>query len=172
MKPFAITGTHIAYAFVCKRKLWLFAHGIQCEHESDAVRLGRHIHETTYQRERKELDIDGVIVLDHIDTKRGIVHEVKKSDAMEEAHQWQLWYYLWYLNTKGVRSASGEAWTGELNYPSLRQTLRVELTPDHERELETVILPEIRRVLALQEPPPTAQWKVCKVCSYCELCHS
>jgi CRISPR-associated exonuclease Cas4 len=42
----SITGTHIAYAFICKRKLWLFAHGIQAEHESDAVRMGRHKNST------------------------------------------------------------------------------------------------------------------------------
>lgn len=172
MKPFAITGTHIAYAFICKRKLWLFAHGIQAEHESDAVRLGRHIHETTYQRENKELDIDGIIVLDHIDAKAGIVHEVKKSDTMEEAHSWQLLYYLWYLKQKGVTAGDGTPFKGELNYPTLRQTSRMELTQENERELETVILPEIRRVLALPEPPTTVEWKVCKVCSYCELCHS
>ncbi|MBD1209298.1 MAG: CRISPR-associated protein Cas4 [Ignavibacteria bacterium] len=172
MKPFTITGTHIAYSFICKRKLWLFAHGIQAEHESDAVRLGRHIHETTYERETKELDIDGIIVLDHIDAKAGIVHEVKKSDKMEEAHSWQLLYYLWYLKHKGVTAGDGAPLKGELNYPTLRQTSRVELTPEKERELETVILPEIRRVLALPEPPTTVEWKVCKACSYCELCHS
>jgi CRISPR-associated exonuclease Cas4 len=101
-----------------------------------------------------------------------VVHEVKKSDKMEEAHTWQLLYYLWYLKNKGVRAESGSDFTGELNYPTLRQTTQVELSPENERELETVILPEIRRVLALTEPPPTVEWKVCKVCSYCELCHS
>lgn len=195
-----ITGTHVAYAFICKRKLWLFAHGLHCEHESDAVRMGRHIHETTYERETKELDIDGVIVLDHLDAGRGIIHEVKKSDAMEEAHEWQLLYYLWYLKHKGVyreqrasgreqvssireQRASGreqetggkeqrEYFVGELNYPKLKKTKRVELTPEREQALERDVLPEIRRVLALAEPPPVVEWKVCKTCSYCELCHS
>jgi CRISPR-associated exonuclease Cas4 len=171
MTVISITGTHIAYAFICKRKLWLFAHGIQAEHESDAVRMGRHIHETTYTRETKELDIDGVIVLDYIDAKAGIVHEVKKSDSMEAAHEWQLLYYLWYLKQKGVTASDGSPFRGELNYPTLRQTSRVELTPEKEHELEAVILPEIRRVLALEEQPPTVEWKVCKACSYCELCH-
>ncbi|MCX8009875.1 MAG: CRISPR-associated protein Cas4, partial [Ignavibacteria bacterium] len=33
----SITGTHIQYFFVCHRKLWLFAHNIQLEQESDEV---------------------------------------------------------------------------------------------------------------------------------------
>ena len=28
-----ITGTHINYYFICKRKLWLYSNGIQLEQE-------------------------------------------------------------------------------------------------------------------------------------------
>jgi CRISPR-associated exonuclease Cas4 len=53
------TGTEVAYYFVCARKLWFFAHNIQCEQDSDAVRHGKHIHETSYKRKKKEIDVDG-----------------------------------------------------------------------------------------------------------------
>lgn len=163
------------YYFVCHRELWFFAHGVQCETESDLVRLGKHIHETSFQREQKEIDIDGTIVLDWFDEKQGIVHEVKKSDKMETAHQWQLLYYLFYLKTKGLIVASAEhdsGIKGELNYPTLRTKKTIILTPEKEQELTQNILPDIERVIQELELPHGKEWKVCKSCSYCELCHS
>ena len=169
------TGTHINYYFICHRKLWLFSHGVQCETESDAVRLGKHIHETSYQRENKEIDIDGTIVLDWFDAKRGIVHEVKKSDKMETAHEWQICFYLWYLKQKGLQIASSESEEGikgELNYPIMRQTKQVILTTEKETQLTTKIIPDINKILEQDVIPERQEWKVCKTCSYCELCHS
>ncbi|MDZ7693039.1 MAG: CRISPR-associated protein Cas4 [Balneolaceae bacterium] len=125
---------------MCARKLWLFAHNIECEQESDAVRMGRHIHETSYKRKKKEVSVDGVIVVDWIDHGQKIIHEVKKSSSMEQAHQWQLKYYMWYLAQKGLDIASKRkaeefqdnpakrGYIGELNYPKLRQTKTVVLT--------------------------------------------
>lgn len=169
------TGTHINYYFICHRKLWLFSHGVQCEMESDAVRMGKHIHETSYEREDKEIAIDGRIVLDWFDEKRGVVHEVKKSDSMEEAHEWQILFYLWYLKQKGMTIADSEhseGITGELNYPMLKIKKTVILTPDKEHELQEKIIPEIEAILAADDMPGTIEWKVCKSCSYCELCYS
>jgi len=40
---------------------------IECEQESDAVRMGKHIHKTSYKRKKKEVGVDGVIVVDWID---------------------------------------------------------------------------------------------------------
>jgi CRISPR-associated exonuclease Cas4 len=174
MKPL-FTATHIAYYFVCHRKLWLFAHGVQCETDSDAVRMGKHIHETSYAQEKKELDIDGTIVLDWFDAKRGVVHEVKKSPSMETAHEWQVLYYVYYLKHKGLRTAEheqDEGIKGELNYPTLRMKKMVILTPDKEHELCEQILPDIERIIAQDDIPTTQTWKVCKTCSYCDLCYS
>ena len=83
---YRFTGTHINYYFVCKRKLWLFAHDISMEHTSDAVLVGKLVDESSYQREEKAIDIEDSIVIDWIDERSGILHEVKKSDKMEEAH--------------------------------------------------------------------------------------
>lgn len=160
---------------MCHRELWLFAHGVQCENESDLVRMGKHIHETSYQRETKELDIDGTIVLDWFDAKQGIVHEVKKSDKMETAHEWQILYYLYYLKLKGLHVATSElsdGIKGELNYPTLRTKKTIVLTPIKEQELTTSILPSIESIVNANTIPEGKEWKVCKTCSYCELCHS
>ena len=179
-----ITGTHIAYYFICHRKLWFFGNGIECEQESDAVRMGKHIHETSYSREDKEKAIDQTIVLDWIDHDEGIVHEVKKSDKMEESHKWQLRFYLWYLEQKGLKVAdeasmekfpddpSKRGLIGELNYPKIKQKTHLVLKQADRRKLESEILPHVEKILNQTEPPPTVEWNVCKTCSYCELCHS
>lgn len=179
-----ITGTEVAYYFVCPRKLWFFAHNIQCEQESDAVRMGKHIHETSFKRKKKEVSIDGVIVVDWIDHKEKIIHEVKKSASLDKAHAWQLKYYMWYLEQKGILIADEKAakkyadqpekrgYIGELNYPRLRQTEPVILTQPDRKKIETKILPNIRKIKSLKKPPKTVEWHICKSCSYNELCYS
>ena len=91
-----LTGTQINYYFHCKRQLWLFSHQITCEQESDVVYLGKVIHETSYDREKKEIEIDR-LKLDFLDIRSGIIHEVKKSESFSHAHQWQVLFYLYYL---------------------------------------------------------------------------
>lgn len=174
----------MAYYFVCPRKLWFFAHNIQCEQESDAVRMGKHIHETSYTRKKKEVSVDGVIVVDWIDHGEKVVHEVKKSSSMEQAHEWQLKYYLWYLEQKGLdvadeqraRKFEGDppkrGYIGELNYPRLRQTKPIILSQEDRQTLEQKILPNIRKIINRDTPPKTVEWEICKSCSYNELCYS
>lgn len=180
-----ITGTHIAYYFICARKLWFFCKGIRCEQESDAVRMGKHIHETSYKREKKEIKIDGVIVVDWIDHEKKVIHEVKKSDKMETSHTWQLKYYMWYLEQKGLDVADDQAlqgfetlggleedgYTGELNYPRLNKKKSIVLTVKDRNEIEDTIIPNIEQIANLKKPPSTIDWKVCKTCSYNELCY-
>jgi CRISPR-associated exonuclease Cas4 len=177
------TGTQINYYLICQRKLWLFSHNIQMEQESDAVRLGKVIHETSYDRENKEIELDH-IKLDWLDMRDGVIHEVKKDDACEEAHEWQMLYYLYYLKTKGMAiqeipnqesddtSTAGTVWKGELDYPKLKKCVEVILTTDKETRL-LQILRDIERVITLPQPPPIAvKISLCKKCSYCDFCHA
>jgi CRISPR/Cas system-associated exonuclease Cas4 (RecB family) len=48
------TGTEVGYYFICPKKLWWFAHGVQMEQEHERVQLGRLVHEESYSRRRKE----------------------------------------------------------------------------------------------------------------------
>ena len=52
---------------------------------------------------------------------------------MEEVHEFQLLYYIYYLKQKGVENLSGQ-----IDYPKLRQTKQVELTIEKELELGSV----------------------------------
>lgn len=178
-----LTGTHINYYFICHRKLWLFSHGVQMEQTSDTVLLGKLIDEASYERKDKSIDIDGNIVIDWIDDKNGVLHEVKKSDSMEDAHRWQVLYYLWYLKQKGVpvqgvlqqgisqdEGRLGQVGLrGEIDYPKLKQKVDVVLTPEAGAKLEE-IMETIGGVMKQDQTPDRINKRFCKTCSYFELC--
>lgn len=159
-----ITGVHINYYYICKRELWLFSHGLQMEHTSDLVYTGKVVDENSYAREEKGFDIDGIINIDWFDTKTGVIHEVKKSDSVEKAHEMQVLYYIWYLKQKGV-----EGITGEIDYPLLKQKTIVVLTPEKEQELQRA-MEGIETVIQQDHPPDRINKRFCKSCSYYELC--
>lgn len=163
-----MTGTQIHYYFLCKRKLWLFTHRIDMEHNSDVVTIGKIISENSYQREEHELSIssdDGTIVLDFYDSKNKIIHEVKKSDKMEITHIWQVKYYIYILEQKGIEGVSGE-----IDYPKLKQKITVNLQEEDRQELKK-IGNEIDTILKLPIPPETINKPFCKQCAYYDLCY-
>lgn len=161
---YKLTGTHVNYYFVCRRKLWLFAHGLSMEQTSDTVLLGKLLDESSYERKDKGIDIDDAIVIDWIDQRSGVLHEVKKSDKMEEAHRWQVLYYLWYLKQKGVTGLKGR-----IDYPKLKQNVTVELTPESETKLME-LMHDVESLVAAPQPPARINKRFCKTCSYFELC--
>ena len=62
------------------------------EHTSELVVEGKLIHEDSYpQRSGKyeEIEIDGIKV-DFYDARSKVIHEIKKTDKIEQAHEWQL----------------------------------------------------------------------------------
>jgi len=165
LPPARLTGTHINYYFVCQRKLWLFHHGITMEVESDLVALGRLVHEESYDRDRKEIPVLGNIRLDRV-TPGGVIHEIKKSDKLEEAHVWQLKYYLYVLKQQDIWPLQGK-----LEYPKLRKVLDVQLSAEDEQEIE-MIIQKIFEILQKATPPRVEKMKICRKCSYRELCWS
>ncbi len=162
-----ITGTHFNYYLICHRKLWLFANGINMEQTSDAVYQGKLIHENSYKQrsERfKEIAIEG-IKIDWFDSKNNVVHEIKKSDKKEEAHIWQVKYYLYVLEKNGVTA------TGLLEYPKLRKTEEVLLSqPDREYIEETK--EEIEKIVNADTCPGCIPKAKCKNCSYYDFCYA
>jgi len=163
-----ITGTHFNYYLICHRKLWLFANGINMESTSDLVYEGKLLHETSYPRRSekyRELELDG-IKIDYFDPKDKVVHEIKKSDKHEEAHEWQVKYYLFVLERNGVEGA-----TGLLEYPRLHKTNEVLLTiPDREAIKE--MLEKIDQLINREHCPERIPVSRCKKCSYFDFCWS
>jgi len=164
LNPLSFTGTQINYYFLCKRKLWYFSNNIEMERESDNVQIGRMLHEHSYQREKKEIEIDGKIKIDFIG-KDAVISEVKKSDKMEESHIRQLKYYLYYLKLKKKVSNL----TGRIHYPKLKKTLDVFLTDEDIVEFAKT-LADIAEILKTDKPPVANKMRICSKCSYYELC--
>ncbi len=161
------TGTHFNYYHICHRKLWLFAHNIQMEHTSDLVFEGKLIHENTYpQRSCKyeEIQISGIKV-DYFDAKNKVIHEIKKSNKRENAHEWQLKYYLYVFEKNGVDGVSGI-----LEYPKLRKTEEVFLSEIDRQQIEED-LTQIRLIINSEKCSPVIE-KGCKNCSYFDFCYA
>lgn len=159
-----ITGVMVYYYFVCKRKLWLFSNGLDMEHTSELVGIGKLIDETSYSRERKNILIDEMISIDFLKDWK-IIHEVKKSRKLDEAAKWQLKYYIWVLRNKGV-----EIEKGILDYPLLRKREEIYLTAQEENELMEV-LKDIKSILNMDMPLSTINKPYCKKCAYYEFCY-
>ena len=157
-----LTGTQLNYYLICKRKLWLFSHDITFESSSDLVKIGNVIDKDSFKRKKKNIRI-GRISIDHIDN--GVIHEVKKSDKIHDAHEHQLLYYIYYLKKLGVKT------TGVINYPKLKKKVQVVLTEQKQDSLERLIADATDIISA--EKPPVAEYKaVCDKCAYAEYCWS
>lgn len=163
-----MTGTQIAYYFLCHRKLWLFIRNIDMEQTSDTVAMGKFISESTYERKKHEIQIadeEDRIVLDFYDGKTKIIHEVKKSDKMEDTHIWQVKFYIYVLEKKGVVGV-----TGEIDYPKLREKVKVELAEKDKEEIEK-IRAEMKEISEMENPPCALNKPFCKQCAYFDLCY-
>lgn len=159
-----ITGIMIYYYFVCKRKLWYFINNINMEQNSELVSIGKILDETTYKKEKKGILIDNTINIDFI--KNGtILHEVKKTKSIEEAGIWQLKYYVYYLEEKGIKNIKAK-----IDYPLLRETKDIELEEDDKRILKN-IEKNIQEISDLDKPPEVSNKKICNKCAYFDLCY-
>lgn len=162
-----ITGTHFNYYHVCKRKLWLFSNDIMFENTSDLVYEGRLIHQDSYpQRSEKyeEVEIDGIKV-DFYDARNKIIHEIKKSDKIEKAHEWQLKYYIYVFERNGIDGVHGV-----LEYPKLRKTEQVVLS---EVDREMLFSMEEDMCQIVEGPcPEIRKQRLCGKCSYFDFCFS
>ena len=160
-----ITGTHFNYFLVCRRKMWLFDRGIQMEQNSDLVSEGRLIHETSYpnRSERfQEIELGG-IKIDYFDPGNKVIHEIKKSDKKEEAHIWQLKYYIYIMRQAGIYC------TGVVEYPAMRRKKEIELDVVDEQKIETQLI-EIENTLSDDNCPQKMPRSKCRRCAYFDFC--
>lgn len=158
-----ITGLMVYYYEVCKRKLWYFVNEIQLEENNSNVILGKLLEENTYTRDEKKINIDGIINIDFIRSKK-ILHEIKKSNSIEPASLLQVQYYLYYLEKKGLIGLKGI-----LDYPLLKQTVEVNLTNKDRENLDNIII-GIKEILRKESPPTLEKKGICKKCAYFDLC--
>ena len=163
-----VIGTIFNYFMVCRRKLWLFAHGITMEQESELVYEGKLIHENSYPERNpnyEEIELDGIKV-DFYDARHHVIHEIKKSDKLEAAGRWQLKYYLYVFEMHGVKDIKGV-----LEFPKQRKTENVTLT-DEDRQKIKDMLADIEKACEEKACPPLLKKERCKQCSYYEFCYT
>ena len=159
-----IGGVKINYYFICKKKLWLFSHGINMEQNSERVETGKILHEDSFSREKRdEVLIDNTISVDFI-SKDNAIHEVKLSNKMKDADKWQILYYLYFLKQKGLNNL-----IGIIHYPKLKKKEEYKLTESDEKEI-TGILDGIRKIQTSKTCPEVPLKPICKKCAYYEFC--
>lgn len=170
-----IIATHINYYSICHRKLWLFANSIQMEHTSDTVYDGKLLHETSYpQRANKHSEMELTVQwhsltlqgkVDFYDHKHKIIHETKRGKSIEQAHTLQLKFYIWLFELNGI-----DGIIGHIEYPKLKKTKEVLLARTDVAFLEETIQ-GINKLLIQKKCPETINSKICKKCSYYQLCY-
>lgn len=179
MNSSPIGGMLFSYFLICPRKAWLVRQGVWMEQESEDVALGRLLDETSYSRSEKHLDLfattpDGIPIVGKIDRamlKEGVLHETKKGRSCQEAHQWQVRFYLWLLKLNGVSGPGGKPFRGQIDYPALRRSEPVELFEEHESRL-TKLTEDLVNLLDSEHPPSRiSQRSFCRKCAFEELCY-
>ncbi|XZJ40953.1 CRISPR-associated protein Cas4 [Clostridium perfringens] len=160
-----VNGTLINYYFHCKRQCYFHGNRFNLEDNSEAVKVGKALHEEKRKGDNTELEIDNVKI-DKL-TKEYLT-EIKKSDADVEAAKWQLLFYLKVLKAKRIERR------GKLEFieknKTKKKTLFIELTEENEKELEDIVK-NIEQLILEQEIPNVLNEPKCKKCAYYEYCY-
>ena len=166
LKGCNITGSLIKAYLFCPRQAWLLARQILGNQDNDFLSIGRFVSKKSYEREKKEIVIDGGKV-DFLKSKDGeiLVVEVKKSSKFIKTAKFQLLFYLYQLEK------STQKVEGEIRIPNEKKIIKVSLTNSEKLKLEK-LLKEIKSCISLEHPPKVKFSAKCKRCSYVEFCFS
>jgi CRISPR-associated exonuclease Cas4 len=161
-----LTGNLINAYYVCKRKLWLYAHEIGPDRSHPLLEIGRLYDQSTYKRDKKEISLSGMKI-DLLKKRDGelLVGEIKKTSKFEAAAKMQLAYYLYRLKEEGIEL------DGELLVPKEKKRERIILDDALTQELETAIA-EIAKIITNDKPPVPEKTKYCGKCAYSDFCWS
>ena len=113
-----------------------------------------------YHEDLDEITIDS-IKIDMM--KRGKIWELKKSMKNRKASIYQALYYLYVLKQKGIETSA------VIKYRENNRKEEVKLTKENEREM-LKILEDIDEIVN-GTLPERIDKKICKKCSYYELCY-
>jgi CRISPR-associated exonuclease Cas4 len=166
MRDLRITGTLIGSYMICKREMWLMSRNVLPDQENPYLELGRFISETSYERERKQIHLENVVIdLTRLDEDKIVVGEIKKSSRAIDAARMQLCYYLYILKDYGIEAR------GELLFPKEKKREPVLLTDSMINEIEKA-MNNIIEIAAHELPPPAVKIGYCTHCAYREFCWS
>ncbi|QSZ27551.1 CRISPR-associated protein Cas4 [Aceticella autotrophica] len=161
-----VTGTLMQSYTICKRQVWLMAHQIIPDQEHPFIEMGRIIDDNSYDRDKKKLHFENVVIdLVRSDKDNFLVGEVKKSSKAEKSAKMQLLFYLYRLKQSGIIAK------GQLFFPEERKRINVELTETNEKEILNAIN-EITDIIDREKAPDFVKIPYCKNCGYREFCMS
>ncbi|MCM8825190.1 MAG: CRISPR-associated protein Cas4 [Candidatus Omnitrophica bacterium] len=161
-----VTGTLVWYYFICKRQVWLMANEINPFQNDPFLEIGRFLHQESYAREKKEIDLEGMKfdVLKK-DGNKIVVAEIKKSSKFLESATMQLCYYLYRLQKMGIKAI------GEIRIPLEKKNFKITLDDDKTFKIEQAIR-NIKEIMRYEKPPEAKRIPFCKNCAYLEFCFS
>jgi CRISPR-associated exonuclease Cas4 len=145
------------------RKVWLCAHQMNMEQNSENVKIGKLIDETTYKREKHDFMIDNTVNIDFL--KNNIVHEIKKSDKEKNMAINQIKYYLFILKNYGFAGIEGCL---SIPLKKHKETVLLEEKDDDEIIKQLNIIHSIIKDNKIPEP---INKKTCRKCAYFDLCY-
>ena len=161
-----IGGTLVWYHSICKREVWLMAHGLEPDRDDEFLVMGRLIDQNSYGRDKKSIDF-GSNRFDVLREEDGtlVIGEVKKTSRSIDAARFQLAHYLYELYKSGVDAK------GQLLFPKEKKKETVELTEEMKTELDA-IYDDIRNIIKLEVPPERVKCRYCRNCAYKDFCWS
>lgn len=164
MDEFKVSGTYIWYYCICKREVWLLAHGMEADQQDDNMQIGNVIHETTYKRESKEIQFkNSKFDIISKDNEKLVIGEIKKSSKYIESAKMQLLFYLKELEENAILAE------GVLMFPEEKKREKVILDSANKDKLNNVIA-DIEKIVSNENPPLPVKIHYCKKCAYAEFC--
>ncbi len=160
-----VNGTLMWYYMICKREVWLMSRNVVPDQRDTNIDIGRFIHETSYNRNKKEIQF-GNVKFDVLLSNKNelVIGETKKSSKFQEASRIQLLYYLRELKKAGINSK------GVLLYPEEKKRIEVNLDEEAEKLLEN-IESQVKLIIEDDKSPPIVKNKFCRSCGYKEYCY-
>ena len=156
-------GLHFQHIVLCKRRAWMYLHGVNFAQWYSRVALGTAKHLTSYQRDRSVIGLFG-LAPDRIDWQECIVHENKGSGGAVEATNLQSAFYALMLSI-----ATGKTWTAMVHILSTRSKRSLELD---DAMLAALLFAsgELEELAHTDTVPPASRTKLCAACSFAIFC--
>lgn len=162
-----IYGSLVQAYLICKKQAWFLSRNLSGDPDNVFLEIGRLISENSYSREKRQLYIEGVGILDFvkIEGEKIVFAEVKKSSRALKSAEYQLLFYIYKLKERmNIKR-------GEIRIPKEKKVKVVTLTPEKEAKLQE-LEKEILNTIESETPPKSVKNKFCEKCSYQKLCWS
>lgn len=157
-------GIHIQYYFICKRKLWLYSKNLGLEEGHERVQDGKFLHEQSYKRaKKKEIYVHEGFKVDALEGE--YIREIKLTSKMTDADKYQLLFYLYQLERRGLKRK------GLISYTKEKKIEEIELTEEDKFKLDRLEV-EVHDIINLTIVPKVINKPYCKKCAYYEFCYA